>query len=99
MSLTVVITRDVDDRYRGFLASALLEAAPGVYVSKTLNPRSRDKVWEVVSGWHSTLGRGSLTLLYADASSDGGIAIRTLGTPARRAVRLDGALLMFRENP
>lgn len=99
MSLTVVITRDVEDRYRGFLAAAMLEAAPGVYVSKTLNRRSREKVWRVVSDWHASLQRGSLTLIYPDASSDGGLAIQTLGTPARRAVRLDGALLMHRVNP
>ena len=30
MPLTMVITRDVEDRYRGFLGSAMLELAPGV---------------------------------------------------------------------
>ena len=33
MPMTVVVTRDVEPRYRGFLASAMLEIAPGVYVS------------------------------------------------------------------
>ena len=33
MPMTVVVTRDVEARYRGFLASAMLEIAPGVYVS------------------------------------------------------------------
>ena len=96
MNLTVVITRDVEDRYRGFLASAMLEAAAGVYVSKALTPRSRDKVWAVVADWHAALGRGSLTLLYADSSCDGGIAVRTLGEPTRRPVSVDGAVLMLR---
>jgi len=36
MALTVLITRDVEDRYRGFLASAMLEVAPGVYSSPHL---------------------------------------------------------------
>lgn len=98
MSLTVVITRDVEDRYRGLLASAMLEAAPGVYVSKSLNARSRDDLWRVITEWHATLGRGSATMLFADAKADGGIVVRNAGTPARRAVRIDGALLMHRVN-
>lgn len=98
MSLTVVITRDVDDRYRGFLASVMLEASAGVYVSKGMTPRARDKVWRVVGDWHATLGRGSLTLLYADSRSDGGIAVRLLGAPNRQPIQIDGALLMRRVN-
>ncbi|MBL8350314.1 MAG: type I-E CRISPR-associated endoribonuclease Cas2 [Burkholderiaceae bacterium] len=96
MGLTVLITRDVEDRFRGFLASAMLEASPGVYVSKSLTPKARDKLWRVVSDWHAALGQGSLTLLYPDMSCDGGIAVRTLGTPSRRPVQIDGALLMHR---
>lgn len=96
MSLTVLITRDVEDRYRGFLASTMLEASPGVYLSKSLTPRARDKVWRVVTEWHAALGNGSLTLLYPDSASDGGIAVRTLGTPPRQPMSIDGALLMHR---
>ncbi len=96
MSLTVLITRDVEDRYRGFLASAMLEASAGVYVSKGLTPRARDKIWKVVADWHATLNRGSLTLLYADAACPGGLAVKILGAPTRRPVPIDGTLLMFR---
>ena len=99
MSLTVLITRDVEDRYRGFLASTMLEASAGVYVSKSLTPRARDKIWRVVSDWYSTLGRGSLTLLYPDSACDGGLAVKILGAPARRPVPIDGALLTQRVNP
>ena len=95
MSLTVLITRDVEDRYRGFLSSTMLEASAGVYVSKGLTPRARDKVWQVVTDWHASLGRGSLTLLYPDSACDGGISVKTLGAPARRPVQIDGALLML----
>lgn len=99
MSLTVVITRDVEDRYRGFLSSAMLEAAAGTYISKCLTPRARDKVWKVVTDWHGELGRGSLTLIYPDSASDGGIAVHSVGIPTRRPVSIDGALLMKRVNP
>lgn len=98
MSLTVVITRDVEDRYRGLLSSAMLEAAPGVYVSKALSARARETIWQAITDWHATLQRGSVTLLFADSKEDGGIAIRSVGTPARHPVRIDGALLMHRVN-
>ncbi len=98
MSLTVVITRDVEDRYRGLLNSAMLEAAPGVYVSKALSARARDTIWQVVKDWHVALQRGSVTMLFADNKEDGGIAVRSVGTPARHPVRIDGALLMHRVN-
>jgi CRISPR-associated protein Cas2 len=50
MVLTILITRDVEDRYRGFLASAMLEMAPGVYASPYLGARSRDQIWRSASG-------------------------------------------------
>jgi len=93
MPLTVLITRDVEDRYRGFLASAMLELAPGVYASPHLSARSRDQIWKVVSEWHGQLQRGSITLLHPDRHADGGLQVRQLGTPPRHPVRIDGVLL------
>lgn len=98
MSLTVLITRDVADRYRGFLSSAMLELAPGVYASPILNARAREKVWAVVSDWYAQLGDGSLTLVYPDKHAEGGLVVRSLGTPPRMPVRLDGVLLSCRVN-
>ena len=93
MALTVLITRDVEDRYRGFLASAMLEMAPGVYASPSLNAKARDKIWAVLTDWHSQLQGGSIVLVYPDRQADGGMTVRHLGTPPRRALRLDGVLL------
>lgn len=93
MALTVVITRDVDDRYRGFLASAMLELAPGFYASPSLTKGARERVWGVVSDWHAQLGRGSITLVYPDKQADGGLAVMHLGEPNRKVVRIDGVLL------
>jgi CRISPR-associated protein Cas2 len=94
MALTVLITRDVEDRYRGFLASAMLELAPGVYASPHLSARAREKVWGVLCAWHVSLPRGAITMVHADRQADGGLAVRSLGTPPRRPVRVDGVLLM-----
>lgn len=93
MALTIVITRDVDDRYRGFLASAMLEVGVGVYASPHLGARARDQVWDVMRDWHGQLRRGAITMVFADKQADGGMVVRNLGEPARRPVCLDGALL------
>lgn len=99
MSLTVVITRDVEDRFRGFLASSMLEVAPGVYTSTSLTPRARDKVWSVLADWHAALGSGSITMLHPDGKADGGLSVQQLGMPPRRPIRLDGVLLMSTGKP
>lgn len=99
MALTVLITRDVEDRYRGFLSSAMLEMAPGVYASPSLTAGTRERIWDVVSDWHGQLRRGSLTLVYSDRQADGGLSVRHLGEPPRRPIRLDGVLLMAKGNP
>jgi CRISPR-associated protein Cas2 len=99
MALTVLITRDVEDRYRGFLSSTMLELAPGVYASPSLSARARDKIWDVVQDWHANLGSGSITMVYADRQADGGLSVRSVGNPPRTPVRLDGILLTHRANP
>lgn len=96
MALTVLITRDVEDRYRGFLSSAMLEVAPGVYASPNLSARARDQIWDVLSRWYAQLGRGSITLVHPDRQADGGMVVRSLGSPPRQPIRLDGVLLTMR---
>jgi CRISPR-associated protein Cas2 len=93
MVLTVLISRDVEDRYRGFLASAMLELAPGVYASPNLSAKARDQIWGVLTDWHSRLQSGSIILIHPDRQADGGMAVRHLGSPPRQAVRLEGVLL------
>jgi CRISPR-associated protein Cas2 len=93
MALTVLITRDVDDRYRGFLASAMLELAPGVYASPNLSAKARERIWSVVGDWHGQLQRGSLVLFHPDRQAEGGLSVRHLGSPPREPIRLDGVLL------
>ena len=52
MPLTLIVTRDVPGRYRGFLASVMPEVAPGVYVAPDLSKGVRERVWAVLAdGW------------------------------------------------
>ena len=51
MSMTVMVTRDVVERFTGFLASVMPEVAPGVFASPSLSKGVRERVWAVLSDW------------------------------------------------
>jgi CRISPR-associated protein Cas2 len=96
MPMTLVVTRDVADRYRGFLASIMPEVAQGVYVSPELSAGVRDRIIAVLSEWWLSQPGGSIICIWKDRGSVGGLAIRTFGLPSRRLADLDGALVLMR---
>ena len=85
MPMAMVVTRNVEDRYRGFLTSVMLEIAPGVYVAPDLSPGVRTRVWGVLSAWWEALGTGSLVLVWR--GHDGGR--ESSHRDARRAAERD----------
>ena len=93
MPMTVIVTRDVPDRTRGFLASLMPEPAPGVFASGNLSKAVRERAWSVVSDWHRQTARGSVVLLWRDDQAPGGLGLATLGSPPRRLADLDGVLV------
>ena len=97
MPLTMIVTRDVELRYRGFLTSMMLEVAPGVYVAPDMSVAVRERVWSVMSEWWNTLGRGSLTLVWRDTKVQGNLRIQNLGEPPKSIVDADGVLLVKRK--
>ena len=97
MPLTIIVTRDVEARYRGFLTSVMLEISAGVYVAPDMTAGVRTRVWSVISDWWKTLGRGSLTLVWRDTSAVGHLSIETLGEPPKDIVDADGILLVKRK--
>ncbi|WP_210256087.1 type I-E CRISPR-associated endoribonuclease Cas2e [Chelativorans sp. Marseille-P2723] len=97
--MVVVITRDVEHRYRGFLGSAMLELAPGVYAHPRMNARVREQIWQVLSGWHGQLHRGSIVMTWADSSANGGLGLALLGEPPKEIVSHDAMLLVRRALP
>lgn len=90
MALTVIVTRDVAYRFRGFLASVMLEIAPGVYISPNMNAGVRTRAWKVMREWHMEAPEGSLVMVWRDTKQTGGVGIETLGTPPKELVELDG---------
>jgi CRISPR-associated protein Cas2 len=96
MPMTVVVTRDVPDRYRGFLSSIMPEVGPGVYVSPELSRGVRERLWAVLSSWWDGMPGGSVMLVWKDATAPGSLGLLTLGLPARTLADLDGVLLVRR---
>ncbi len=94
MPMTVVVTRNVEARYRGFLASAMLEVAPGVYVAPALTTGVRERIWSVVSDWHALLGNGAVAMIWRDNNESGGVALKHLGDPPKQICDADGVLLV-----
>lgn len=92
-ALTIVITRDVERRYRGLLRSAMLEVAAGVYISTNLNQKARDRLWEVLSRWRGATSNGSITMVWRDRQLPAGMGLSVLGETKRKLVELDGFLL------
>lgn len=99
MSMTVVVTRDVAARIRGFLASTMLELAPGVYSAPRLSPAVRDRIWAVLKEWFGAGQSGSVVMLWEDKSLPGGQSVKTLGLPPIDLVELDGIVLSRKRLP
>ena len=96
MPMVAVITRDVESRYRGFLGSVMLELAAGVYAHPRMSSGVRERVWVVLSDWHSQLRQGSIVMIWADSAANGGLGLRMLGDPPKEIVAHDAMLLARR---
>lgn len=96
MPCTVIVTRDVEDRYRGFLGSIMLELAPGAYAQARLSAGVRERAVAVLSDWHRQLRRGSIVVCWAETSGHGGLGLCTFGEPPKTIVTHDAMLLVCR---
>lgn len=97
MPMAMVVTRNVEDRYRGFLTSVMLEVAPGVYVAPDLSAGVRMRVWNVLQSWWEVLGTGSITMVWRDTQAVGNLRLETLGEAPKEIVDADGVLLVKRK--
>lgn len=91
--LTIVVTRDVDNRFRGLLRSAMLEASTSIYVSAQLNREARNRLWDVLERWHQALNRGCIVMLWRDPNAFSDIGVKSLGDIPRDLYETDGILL------
>lgn len=79
--MIVVVTRNVEDRVRGFLASCMLEIAAGVFTSSNMTAAVRDRVWAVLTKWKVGTRNDGAVMTWPDRASGGGQAVRVLGEP------------------
>lgn len=96
MPMTVIVTRDVADRYRGFLSSIMPEVSTGVFTAPEMTRNVRERIWAVLSDWWSTIPGGSILLLWKDDAAPGRLGIKSLGSPSRELADLDGVLVTRR---
>ena len=99
MPMTVVVTRNVADRFRGFLASCMLEIAPGIYTAPNMSRTTRERVWIVLEDWFQILGGGCIVLVWQDSSVPSGQSLKILGEPPVELINSDGVWLTRRESP
>ena len=97
MPMTMVVTRNVSDRTRGFLASSMLELAAGVYSAPRLSVAVRERIWSVLQDWWPYEKDASIIMVWAEKSIPGGQAVNTLGTPPITLVEIDGIVLAKRQ--
>lgn len=95
MPMTIVITNAVRERkYRGLLASCMLEIAPGVYSHPRMNRGVRERLWNILVKWHDERpDDGSILMCWEDRTAPGGQGILALGLPQRTIIDHDGVLL------
>lgn len=97
--MCVIVTRDVPMRFRGFLASCMLEIAPGVYTQPDMNPAVRDRVWRVLRDWWVHYVQGSIVMTWDTPGTQHRQEVRTLGIPAKDVVEYDGMFVVRRDDP
>jgi len=98
MSLTLIVTRNVPDRFHGFLASCMLEAAPGVFIGSRMTSAVRERVWKVMQDWVGLLAEdGGIVLLWSDQQAPSGVGMLLLGWTKRQLVDQEGVWLTLRE--
>jgi CRISPR-associated protein Cas2 len=99
MNMTVIVTRDVADRYTGFIGSIAPEIAPGVFAAPAVSKGVRERIWTVLEDWWSARPGGSILMIVRADGEPGGLQIRSLGTPVRDLADLDGVLVGRRKRP
>ena len=92
--MTVVVTINVEARYRGFLASVMLEIAPGVYTSPQMTRGIRERIWDVLTKWYYELNNGAIVMTWRDPAAVGEQRILTLGEAPKDIVDADGVFLV-----
>lgn len=94
--MTVVVCVNAPGRVRGFLASCMLEIAPGVYTAPEMTEASRNRIWNVLESWWDEWPETSLVMTWVAPSKPGGQGLRSLGQPPRDLITTESVVLVRR---
>jgi CRISPR-associated protein Cas2 len=95
--MTVVVTRNVSRRIRGFLASSMIELGPGVYSGSRINPKVRENIRNVLQNWFVAEDNASIVMVWEDHSIPGGQNVWVLGLPPIELLEVDGLVVSRRD--
>lgn len=94
--MTVVVTVKAPGRIRGFLASCMLEVAPGVYTAPDMTSAVRERLWNVLADWWEEWPETGIVMTWQASSHPGGQAIRSLGETPCELVATESVSLVRR---
>jgi len=95
--MTIAITRNVPDRFNGFINSCMHEIAPGVYAVPKMKKSIRERLWRVLLGWEELIPEdGGVVILWRSADAPSGLGVRILGWPKKELKEYEGMWLTFR---
>ena len=97
MPMTVVVTRNLPGRFRGFLASCMCEVAPGVYTAPRMSTGVRERIWAVLADWYTPHEERALVMTWVEPKLPGGQDFRTLGVPRKKLEEHHGVFLARRD--
>ena len=81
-------------RFSGFLHSVAMEVAPGTFLAADFDRAAFERMWEVLTEWHSAWPEGWVVCVLPSAHPRHPPEIRCLGLPRRTLVEQDGMHLL-----
>jgi CRISPR-associated protein Cas2 len=97
MAMTIAVTRNAPGRFRGFLASTMVEIVPGIYVAPRMKKAVRERIWNVMMDWSSLLDTdGGVVLFWKSRNAPSGLGMRSIGWPEKELVDHEGVWLAKR---
>lgn len=95
--MTVVITRNVPNRFNGFIKSCMHEIAPGVFVVPRMKKSVRERLWRVLLDWSELIPEdGGIVLFWRSPKAPSGLGVRVLGWPKKELTEYEGIWLTYR---
>lgn len=95
--MTVTVTRNLPDRFHGFLKSCMHEVAPGVYVIPKMKESVRERIWRIMLSWNELIPEdGGIIMLWQNKMAPSGMGSRVLGWPKKELIEYEGIWLTYK---